>query len=209
MRVPPLVKLIPVLGLLLAAQTLSQSIDNFPQCWRECLRSSDLSCKDTDLNCLSLLSFTPLAFIVIHKSLPRLTKHTGICSSAPSHLSPLLTCVASKCPAASVSLYPLQVGCQLSSSPIPSSLLSSVESIVTDVAHPTILLASPTSLTVISTSTIAHSAVSATAAGKHDDGGGQGGGDGTVLDLEGRGGKKEGGCLLGLTVGILAGIAWF
>lgn len=181
MRVPPLVNLTLVLALVFVAQTLSQSIETFPQCWQDCLKSSDLGCKDTDLNC--------------------------ICSSASSHLSALVACVTSKC--SSASLTPLQAGCQLSSSPILSSLLSSVKSQVTDVAHPTLLLASPTSFTVIHTSTLTGSAASATATGKKGDGGGQGGGDGTVLDLEGGGGKREGACLLGLTVGILAGIAWF
>lgn len=211
MRVPPLVHLTPVLALVFVAQTLSQSIETFPPCWQDCLKSSDLGCKDTDLNCLSLIypSFffpgSPTS-IVILETPQRLTNSSGICSSASSHISSLVACVTSKC--SSASLTPLQVGCQLSS-PIPSSLLSSVKSITTDVAHPTLLLASPTSLTVIHTSTAAGSAASATATGKKDDGGGQGGGDGTVLDLEGRGGKREGACLLGLTVGILAGIAWF
>ncbi|MCJ1462216.1 hypothetical protein MMC07_000816 [Pseudocyphellaria aurata] len=171
MRVLLLINWIPVLGFLLTAQTLSQSSDDIPQCWQDCLKSSDLRC---------------------------------ICSSAPSHLSPLLTCVSSKCPAASASLTSLQANCQQS-----SSLRSSVEAIATDVAEPTLLVASSTSLAVIGTSTVGSSAAAATTTAKKSDGGGQGGGDGTLLDLEGGGGKREGGCLLGLTVGILAGIAWF
>lgn len=139
---------------------------------------------------------------MIDQPQPRLTRTIGICSSASSNLSLFLTCVA-KCPAASASLVSLQNDCQRA-----SSLISSAESVASDVAHPTLYLASPTSLTVISTTTMTGSVVSATATAKSDDGGGQGG-DGTVLNLEGGGGKREGGCLLGLTVGILAGIAWF
>lgn len=57
MRLPPLVKLTPVfvLALVFAAQTLSVAAEDLPQCWRDCVRSNGLSCKDTDLNCWSLL----------------------------------------------------------------------------------------------------------------------------------------------------------
>lgn len=210
-----------VFGLAVTPSTLSHSTKDIPQCWQDCLKSNDMSCNDTDYNCGFLLFFPDsLIPIVIDEPPPQLTSFIGICSSAPSHLSSFLACVDSKCSDASAYLSSLRETC-----PISTSQLSSVESIVTDVAHPTLLLASPTSHTGISTTTVTGSAALATttatptttstststptSTANSDDGGGQGGGDGTVLDLEGGGRKKEGGCLLGLTVGILAGIAWF
>lgn len=191
-----------VLLLTFTAQTLSQST-NFPQCWQGCLQASDLDCKLTDRECLF---FT---FYIL--STPKLTAISGICAHVTlSRLPSLRNCVATSCPAPSslnTLLAPLQDACDLSKTPIPSSVISSLEAAATqDVPRPTLLLATPTLLTIISTSIVKGHTPTASAKSASS---GQGGGDGTVLDIEGRGVKREPASLLGLTIGILAGIAWF
>lgn len=135
----------------------------------------------------------------------------GICSSlaTSNKLSTFKACIAKSCDSSSTgqALSAIVSNCQLSKSPLAPSIVSQAIKAepTTGITQLTILFATPTVSNTVTqpSSTVAPVTTSAAAATK------KGNGDGTVLNLEGAGIKRERVCLLGLTIGILAGIAWF
>lgn len=138
----------------------------------------------------------------------------GICASlpTPNKLSPFIACITKSCDSSSPgqALSVIVSNCELSKSPLAPSIISqAIRAVPTSgITQQTILLATTTtptrSMTVTHLPSTVEPVVTGAAATTK-----KGNGDGTLLNLEGGGIKKERGCLLGLTVGVLAGVAWF
>ncbi len=125
---------------------------------------------------------------------------TGVCGTAlaqPSMFSSLITCVTDHCnahtdpTALTVPLGAWATACNTLEHPLPSGEVQSAERAVATGT------ASSTTASSSATATSSHAA------------GGKGSGDGSLVDLANMATRQCARSMLGLTVGIVAGVVWF
>ena len=140
----------------------------------------------------------------LHQSVFHLLTTTGVCGTAlaqPSMFSSLITCVTDNCnahadpTALTVPWGSWATACNTLEHPLPSGEVQSAE----------IAVATGTASSMTGSTTASSSA---TATSSHATGG-KGSGDGSLVDLANMATRQRARSMLGLTVGIVAGVVWF
>lgn len=213
MRPHTLTLLPPLLALFTLTHT--QSTDHFlttmPTCWQLCFQSQFPNCPnqnttDTATLCPFIHPSPLRTSTSTSPSVSRLLgtngQSTGVCGTAlaqPSMFSALITCVTDHCNNHTDPTAPLDAwatACSTIQHPLPSGEVQSAEKAVAT--------ATASSTTVSSTTPSS----SATATSSHA-AGGKGSGNGSLVDLTNMATRQRARSMLGLTVGIVAGVVWF